>query len=88
MKKVVIVTVCAAMMLSGCGTYAGTGACAGGPRGSDVGTIVGMAGGAVIGGAIGTAADQKRQEDLEQYRRDRAERERQRQERPVFCCGR
>lgn len=97
MKKVVIVTVCAAMMLSGCGTYAGTGAwaggslgsvlgsaiggIAGGPRGSDVGTIVGMAGGAVIGGAIGTAADQKRQEDLEQYRRDRADRERQRQER-------
>ena len=34
MKKVVIVTVCAAMMLSGCGTYAGTGAWAGGSLGS------------------------------------------------------
>ena len=69
MRKVFIMSVCAAVLLSGCGTYAGSGAFTGahfgsilgsaiggitdGPRGSDVGTILGMAGGAVIGAAIG-----------------------------------
>jgi len=74
MRKVFIMSVCAAVLLSGCGTYAGSGAFTGahfgsilgsaiggitdGPRGSDVGTILGMAGGAVIGAAIGCAADE------------------------------
>ena len=74
MRKVFIMSVCAAVLLSGCGTYAGSGAFTGahfgsilgsaiggitdGPRGSDVGTILGMAGGAVIGAAIGSAADE------------------------------
>lgn len=90
MKKVILMTVCASLMLTSCGTYTGSGAwvggslgtvlgsaiggIAGGPRGSDIGTIVGMAGGAVLGGTIGNQADEKRQADLEQYKRDRAER--------------
>lgn len=81
MKKILVLTVCGALMLAGCGTYTGAGAytgstlgsilgsaiggIAGGPRGSDIGTIIGMAGGAVVGGAIGSAADQKRQQDIE-----------------------
>lgn len=80
----------ATLLVSSCGTYAGTGAYAGvglgsilgsaigglsdGPRGSDLGTIIGMAGGAVVGAAIGNAQDQKRQADLDQYHRDKAER--------------
>lgn len=82
--------VAATLLLSGCDTYAGAGAytgttlgsvlgsaiggIAGGPRGSDIGTIVGMAGGAIVGGAIGQAKDQKQQEELDQYKRDKAER--------------
>lgn len=90
MKKPIIVMVAATLLLSGCDTYAGAGAytgttlgsvlgsaiggIAGGPRGSDIGTIVGMAGGAIVGGAIGQAKDQKQQEELDQYKRDKAER--------------
>lgn len=82
--------VAAATIVSGCGTYTGSGAyvgaslgsilgsavggISGGPRGSDVGTIVGMASGAIIGSSIGAQADRQRQEDLEQYHRDKAQR--------------
>lgn len=80
---------------TGSGAYMGTslggilgsaiGGLAGGPRGSDVGTIVGMASGAIVGAAVGSAAEQKeqtqRQEDLAQYRRDKAERQRAREQR-------
>ena len=75
MKKVVVLTMGAALLLSSCGTYTGSGAytggmfgsiigsaiggISGGPRGSDVGTLIGMAGGAVVGAAIGSAADQR-----------------------------
>lgn len=68
----------AALLLTSCGTYTGTGAYVGtniggilgsaiggisdGPRGSDIGTIVGMAGGAVVGGIIGNQADQAQRE--------------------------
>ncbi len=78
------------VLLTSCGTYAGSGAYTGGmfgsilgsaiggisdgPRGSDVGTLVGLVGGAVVGAAVGNAADEKRQSDLEQYRADKAER--------------
>ena len=78
MKKAVILTVGAVLLLSSCGTYTGTGAyaggslgsilgsaiggIAGGPRGSDVGTIIGMAGGAVVGAAVGAATDEKKAE--------------------------
>lgn len=97
MKKTIVLSVCAVLALSSCGTYAGTGAYAGmslgsilgsaiggisdGPRGSDIGTIVGMAGGAIIGGAIGAKADEKREADLEQYHRDREARQQARQAR-------
>ena len=94
MKRILIFAVCLTVLLSSCGTYAGSGAyvgtslgsilgsaiggIAGGPRGADIGTVVGMVGGAVVGGAIGSAADakaeQRRAEDLEQYRRDKAAR--------------
>ena len=61
------------LMLSSCGTYAGSGAATGGYfgsivgyaiggitggwRGHDIGSLVGLAGGAVVGAAIGAAAD-------------------------------
>ena len=73
MKKTVILSLSALLLMSGCGTYAGSGAyvgasfgsilgsavggLSGGGRGSDIGTIVGTVGGAVIGGAIGGAKD-------------------------------
>lgn len=73
---------------AGSGAYVGTslgsilgsaiGGIASGPRGSDIGTVIGMVGGAVVGGAIGSAADakveQRRQEDMEKYQRDKAAR--------------
>lgn len=78
MRKIAILSLCAVTLLSGCGTYAGSGAytgatfgsiigsaiggIAGGPRGSDIGTLVGMAGGAAVGGAVGTQADKKVEE--------------------------
>ena len=90
MKKVVLMTVCAGMILSSCGSYTGSGMYVGaslgsilgsaiggisdGPRGSDIGTVVGMVGGAVVGGAIGAKADQDRQNDMDQYKRDKAQR--------------
>lgn len=73
MKKSIVVMLSAAIILSGCDTYAGAGAytgsslgsilgsaiggLAGGPRGSDVGTLIGIAGGAIVGAAVGSAAD-------------------------------
>lgn len=93
MKKIGICVIGAALMMSSCGTYTGTGAYAGGTigavlgsaiggisggwRGSDIGTIVGMAGGAAVGAAIGAAADQKRQEEIEGYHRRMEQRQRQ-----------
>lgn len=90
MKKSIILLVSSVLLLSSCGTYAGSGAyaggslgsilgsaiggIAGGPRGSDIGTIVGMAGGAMIGGAIGNQADQQRQEKMERVRENSARR--------------
>lgn len=82
MNRYVILSLSAVMLLTGCGTYTGTGAYAGatlgsvigsaiggisgGPRGSDIGTLVGMAGGAVVGGAIGAQADKQQQEYREE----------------------
>lgn len=75
MKKTVILSLGAVLLLSSCGTYTGSGAYAGasfgsilgsaiggisgGWRGSDIGTIVGMAGGAAVGAAIGSQADKQ-----------------------------
>lgn len=83
MKKVFVITVGAAFLLSSCGTYTGSGAYTGatlgsilgsaiggisdGPRGSDIGTIVGMAGGAIVGGAIGSAKDQKDKQEVHDH---------------------
>ena len=89
MNKYVVVPLVAVMLLSGCGTYTGTGAytgatlgsvlgsaiggITGGPRGSDIGTLVGMAGGAAVGGAIGAQAD-KQVEERRDYEDRRFER--------------
>lgn len=85
MKKTVILSLGAVLLLSSCGTYTGSGAYAGaslgsilgsavggisgGWRGSDIGTIVGMAGGAAVGAAIGSQADKQ---EAEQVAQDRA----------------
>lgn len=92
MKRVLIFSA-AALLLSSCNTYTGSGAYAGatlgtmlgsaiggivgGPHGSDVGTIVGMAGGAFVGASIGSEADAEKEADMQQYYRDRAERRQQ-----------
>jgi len=83
MKKTMVLALCAAFLLSGCGSYTATGAytgstlgsvlgsaiggLTGGPRGSDWGQIIGMAGGAMVGGAIGNAADKAQERKLERY---------------------
>ena len=77
-------------MLSSCDTYTGSGAyvggslgsilgsaiggLSGGPHGSDMGTIIGMAGGAAVGAIVGSQADQRQQQEIDQYKRDRANR--------------
>ena len=83
MKKVIVYTLCATLLLSGCGTYAGSGAFTGahfgtilgsaiggitdGRRGHDIGTIIGMAGGAVVGAAIGSAADNANRREVREH---------------------
>jgi len=78
-----ILSLSALLLLSSCGTYAGSGAYAGaslgsilgsavggitgGPRGSDIGTLVGMAGGAMVGGAIGAQADNAQRQEQPRY---------------------
>ena len=93
MKKLVVFSVGALMLLSSCGTYTEAGATtggwfgsiigsaiggiAGGPRGSDVGTLIGMAGGAVVGAAIGQAAEDAHQKKMDEYQQRRMERQSQ-----------
>ncbi|MGI6242989.1 MAG: hypothetical protein ACOYJK_05595 [Prevotella sp.] len=90
MTKSWVYIISASILFSACTSYAGVGAYQGssigavlgsavggiaeGPRGSDIGTIVGMASGAIIGGAIGNAKDKEHERDMEEYRRDKAER--------------
>ena len=99
MKKLFILPISAAILLSSCGTYAGSGAMsggslgsilgsaiggiAGGGRGSDIGTIVGMAGGAVIGAAMGQKADQRAKDDVH----DQYEKVQQRKAREKQACS-
>ena len=87
MKKVLVMSVGALLLLSSCGTYTGQGAFVGGEfgsiigsaiggitggwRGSDVGSLVGLAGGAVVGAAIGAAADNAEQQKYEEYKAQR-----------------
>ena len=91
MKKLVVLSLGAMLLLSSCGTYTEAGATtggwfgsiigsaiggiAGGPRGSDVGTLIGMAGGAVVGAAIGQAADEAQQKKMEEYQQRRMDRQ-------------
>lgn len=91
MKKTLVLSVSALLLLSSCGTYSESGAVtggwfgsvigsaiggiAGGPRGSDIGTLVGMAGGAIVGAAVGQAADQAQQQRYEEYRMQRQQRQ-------------
>ena len=90
MKKLLVISVSTMLMLSSCGTYAGSGAATGGYfgsiigsaiggitggwRGSDIGSLVGMAGGAMVGAAIGAAADNAEQQKYEDYKAQRQER--------------
>ena len=83
MKKVFVYTMCATLLLSGCGTYAGSGAFTGahfgsilgsaiggitdGRRGHDIGTIIGMAGGAAVGAVIGSAADDANRREVREH---------------------
>ena len=80
MKKSLILSLSAAMVLSSCSTYTGSGAIiggslgsilgsaiggiAGGARGSDIGSIVGMAGGAIIGASTGAKADRRAKDEV------------------------
>lgn len=90
MKKLLVISVSAMLMLSSCGTYAGSGAATGGYfgsiigsaiggitggwRGSDIGSLVGLAGGAMVGAAIGAAADNAEQQKYADYKAQRQER--------------
>ena len=90
MKKLLVISVSTMLMLSSCGTYAGSGAATGGYfgsivgsaiggitggwRGNDIGSLVGLAGGAVVGAAIGAAADNAEQQKYEDYKAQRQER--------------
>ena len=95
MKKTLLVSVSALLLLSSCGTYTGVGAytggtfgsiigsaiggISGGRHGSDVGTLIGLAGGAMVGAAVGAAADNAQQREYEQYKADRQQRMENRQ---------
>ena len=73
MKKMLILSLSALLVMSSCSSYKAAGAytgahfgsiigsaiggISGGWRGSDMGTLIGMAGGAAVGAAIGAAAD-------------------------------
>ena len=83
MKKVVVLTMGAALLLSSCGTYTGAGAytggmfgsmigsaiggISGGYRGSDIGSLIGMAGGAAVGAVIGSAADDANRREVREH---------------------
>ena len=87
MKKVVVLSVSALLVLSSCGTYTESGAVTGGYfgsiigsaiggitggwRGSDVGSLIGLAGGAAVGAAIGAAADNAEQQKYADYKAQR-----------------
>lgn len=75
MKKNLVILLSAAILVSSCDTYTGSGAYAGGTlgsligsaiggiagggRGADIGSLVGLAGGVALGAAAGAAADAK-----------------------------
>ena len=83
MKKILVLSVSALLLLSSCGSYTGVGAytggsfgsiigsaiggIAGGHRGSNIGTLIGMAGGAAVGAAVGAAADNAERQRYEEH---------------------
>ena len=83
MKKILVISVSALLLLSSCGSYTGVGAytggsfgsiigsaiggIAGGHRGSNIGTLIGMAGGAAVGAAVGAAADNAERQRYEEH---------------------
>lgn len=78
MKKVLVLSLSALLVMSSCGSYQAAGAytgahfgsivgsaiggISGGWRGHDIGALVGLAGGAAVGAAIGAAADNAQEE--------------------------
>lgn len=95
MKKLAVVLLSGAIVVSSCGTtesgaYNGAwfgsilgsaiGGISDGPRGSDWGTIIGMAGGAVVGGAIGNANEKATKKKLDKYHERIEQKERARYE--------
>lgn len=83
MKKNLVISMSALLLLSSCGTYTGAGAVtggsfgsiigsaiggiAGGYRGSNIGTLIGMASGAAVGAAVGAAADNAERQRYEEH---------------------
>ncbi len=90
MKKTIVITMSAALLISSCTSYTGTGAylggsfgsilgsaiggIAGGPRGSDIGTIIGATTGAIVGAAVGDAAEQSERRQQHEYLSQRNQR--------------
>lgn len=82
MKKIVMIMIGAAVLMSSCDTYQASGAytgsmfgnmvgsaiggIAGGWRGHEIGSLVGTVGGAVVGASIGKAADERRERRYEE----------------------
>ena len=82
MKKIVMMMIGAAVLMSSCDTYQASGAytgsmfgnmvgsaiggIAGGWRGHEIGSLVGTVGGAVVGASIGKAADERRERRYEE----------------------
>ena len=97
MKKNLVISMSALLLLSSCGTYTGAGAVtggsfgsiigsaiggiAGGYRGSNIGTLIGMAGGAAVGAVVGAAADNA---ERQRYEEHVAARQQQASERPQY----
>ena len=90
MKKNIVIAMSAALLISSCTSYTGTGAylggslgsilgsaiggIAGGPRGSDIGTIIGATTGAIVGAAAGDAAEQSERRQQHEYLSQRNQR--------------
>ena len=90
MKKILMMMIGAAVLMSSCDTYQGAGAytgsmfgnmvgsaiggIAGGWRGHEIGSLIGTVGGAAIGAAVGQAADERQERRYE----ERASRRQQR----------
>lgn len=82
MKKIMMILIGAALLMSSCGSYEATGAytgaqfgnvlgsaiggIAGGWRGHEIGSIVGTVGGTVAGAAIGAAADKAQERKVQE----------------------